>query len=467
MPRTLESPVLDPEQARALGQKILGMASGDTVSAQVQHTARQITRIANGQVLGGDDGDELRLTVQTEYGLKGDVSIVTNQIDDTFLRAAVVRAESVARAMPGSPYNLLRIPRGRQDYLPVTLWHEPSVTAISERPPVAAAMIDVARAAGVVAAGFVGFMARSAMIVNKDGLESYYRETDCECTMTARLSDGTAAGWHGQADRDWSKIDPHAVASAAIDMAKRGAKPKALEPGRRTAILGPFAVVQLIHTMTKAFDAFMTDNGNTAFSKHPTGSKLGFQLFDRRVMLSSDPNDADGGYRPDFSGGLPEPKMTWVENGVLTNLAYPSWYGVQQGKPYAGLPWSMRMAGGPTTVDAMIASCDEGVYVNRFAGIERVNVYSGMLTGVTADGCFNVKHGKIDTPIKNYRFMDSPWFFLNQILAIGPTVRAAFGYTPPGSFEGEREETEWPRRPMIVPPLMVKDFNFTALADAV
>jgi predicted Zn-dependent protease len=135
--------------------------------------------------------------------------------------------------------------------------------------------------------------------------------------------------------------------------------------------------------------------------------------------------------------------------------------------PHSEDPWSFRMSGGNTSIEQMIASCQEGVFVNRVSSIELLDLQNGMITGVTRDGCFFVKNGKIDRPIKNFRFTDSPWFFLNNLDAMGVPVRAPFGYTPP-RWPGQRNDPEsWPRRPIIVPPIMVRDFNFTALSDAV
>jgi predicted Zn-dependent protease len=184
-------------------------------------------------------------------------------------------------------------------------------------------------------------------------------------------------------------------------------------------------------------------------------------VFDRRLTLSSDPSDPDGGYAPYFYGGFAQPRMTWVEDGILKNLAYDPDYAMLRGKAWAGLPTSFRMSGGPTTIDEMIGSCDEGIYVNRVSNVQLLNGWTGLVTGVTRDGCFLVKHGKMDRPVRNFRFMDSPWFFLNNILALGEPVRAAFGYTP------GRDGAGWPRSPIIVPPMMVRDFNFTALANAI
>ena len=116
------------------------------------------------------------------------------------------------------------------------------------------------------------------------------------------------------------------------------------------------------------------------------------------------------------------------------------------------------------TLQEMIASCKEGIYVNRFSDVHMVNQESGLTTGVTRDGCFFVKDGKISKAVKNFRFLESPFFFLNKVEAIGTAERAAFGYTPPARGEGY---ALWPRPPIIAPPMMVNDFNFSALADFV
>jgi predicted Zn-dependent protease len=93
-----------------------------------------------------------------------------------------------------------------------------------------------------------------------------------------------------------------------------------------------------------------------------------------------------------------------------------------------------------------------------------------MMTGVTRDGCFLVRKGKIERPVKNFRFLVSPFFLLNNLVAMGPTHRAAFGYAPWTRQEENHAlgiSHDWPRRPMVVPPLMVREFNFNALNDAV
>jgi predicted Zn-dependent protease len=466
-----DSLVLSQERARALGARILRVASADTANIYVYHAVRQVTRIANNRILTGDDGDMLHITINTNFGIKESVTILGNQVDDTSIHDLVTQVEAAARKRAGSSWDPNPIPMHSYDYVPVNAWHEPTITALREGPSVLSSLIAPAQQAGLVAAGFVGLTARIMFVMNRDGLDGYFRETDSECTVTVRTKDQQASGWHGQAARDWSRIRPGEVANTALDIARRSIGVRSVEPGRRVAILSQLAVAQLLTQTSYAYDAYNTDNGTTPFSTEPGSArrnKLQQHVFDSRLTLSSDPADPEGGYCPFFWGGYPTRPMTWVEGGKLINLSYNPLYGAQKGKPYSEIPYSLRMTGGNTTIEQMIAQCQEGIYVNRFSDVQLLDPKTGMMTGVTRDGCFLIKDGKIDRPVKNFRFTDSPWFFLNRIEALGVPGRAAFGYLPPmGGATYEGSPDSWPRRPMIVPPMMVQDFNFTALADAV
>jgi len=166
--------------------------------------------------------------------------------------------------------------------------------------------------------------------------------------------------------------------------------------------------------------------------------------------------------------------MTWIDRGVHASLGFDVDFAADMGyAPPNDAPGSVRLQAvtpfgvprktsqGLSTVEEMIAACREGIYVNRFSHIRAVgsDPAIGMLTGVTNGGCLLIHNGAIDKAIKNLRFLDSPWLFLNRVEAIGTSARAPFGYAP---WAGE-----WPIDPTIVPPLMIRDFNFTALADSV
>jgi predicted Zn-dependent protease len=389
-----------------------------------------------------------------------------NQLDDASLQMMMRQCDALARDDIGAAKSVL--PRGiyPDKLVPTALWKEPTIQAMTDtREAVIPEVLAAVKRSGLRASGFLGLVARAEAYVTAEGLSLFHEETDSELTVTALTDDGKSSGWGGQAARDWSAIRPQPIVARAVEMANRGRNPVALEPGRRTAILSPEAVAQIVRYFYTQFGANETFWGMTGFSKKPDGAKLGERVFDARITMNSDPADPEGGYRPYYEQGLGTPAMTWVEKGILKNLAYPMSSALAAGKPYAEVPISVRLSGGPTTVDEMIVRCEEGIYVNRFSSVDLISTETMLATGVTRDGAFYVKNGKIERGIKNFRFRESPFFFLNRILALGVPTRAAFGHTPPSPNEGAA--FSWPRRPIIVPPMMVSDFNFNALADAV
>ena len=112
----------------------------------------------------------------------------------------------------------------------------------------------------------------------------------------------------------------------------------------------------------------------------------------------------------------------------------------------------MIMAGGSKSLEELIASTRKGVLVTRTWYIRMVDPQSLLLTGLTRDGTFYVENGKIKYPIKNFRFNESPVTILNNVEELGRPVVIGGDEVP---FQ------------MVLPPMKVRDFNFTSLSDAV
>jgi predicted Zn-dependent protease len=472
-------PVMTREQALQLSRQVMSTAAAETVVVTVTHTVRSVTQLASDRVRSTDQGETVTVGVRMTSGNGSNfVSFQTNQLDDRALRALVERAGAVVKGMIGWTEQVMPRQWDVQDtYPPAVLWQTSTADALrTAQEAVIPAVVNAARRQQLRASGFIGLLARAEAVLTKESVSGFSEETDSEVSVTARSADGTSTGWAGEAVRDWSSIDPTQIATRAADIAHRNQRPQALEPGRRTAILGPGAVVQLMRFFALHFNGGTSDYGLTGFSKVPNqikGSRFNERLFDSRVKVTTDPTDPEGGFKPWFDKGYVSHPTTWIENGMLKYLAYGT-KSLERGKPYAEMPWGFRLHGGETSIEQMIAQCDDGIYVNRFSNVDVLDMHTGMLTGVTSDGCFFVRHGKIDRPVKNFRFLASPFFLLNNLIALGPTRRAAYGYAPwtvterqVASMPWRSEFYNWPRRPMVVPPMMIRDFNFSALVDAV
>jgi predicted Zn-dependent protease len=69
-----------------------------------------------------------------------------------------------------------------------------------------------------------------------------------------------------------------------------------------------------------------------------------------------------------------------------------------------------------------------------------------------------IENGKISKPVKNMVFTESILFALNNIDQLGVPVRV---------FHPEPMPIFSIPTPVMVPPLKIRDFSFTALTDAV
>ena len=200
------------------------------------------------------------------------------------------------------------------------------------------------------------------------------------------------------------------------------------------------------------FDARQADEGRSFLSKKGGGNRLGDQVYDPRVNISDDPWDPRAPVLPWDGEGLPREKMDIVKNGKVAALQYSRYWAKKQGKRAVGSPGNLLMAGGDKTTAQLVASTQKGILVTRTWYIRMVDPQSVLLTGLTRDGTFYIENGKIKHPIKNFRFNESPVTMLNNIEEIGKPV----------VIGGDESSYS-----MLIPPMKVRDFNFTSLLDAV
>jgi predicted Zn-dependent protease len=456
-PRSLFSAVAAPhltrDQARALTSRVLSFSSSDEMRVSVSSWSTANTRFAVNQISTAGDNTNVSVTVRAVFGKKAG-SATTNRLDDESLRALVRTAESLARLAPEDPDMLPEL--GPQEYLDynafarTTAELDPAGRAAAVR-----SITDQAVAAGLVATGYLEANAGSVAVATSRGLFAYDEQTSTALTTTVRTPDGSGSGWAGATHHDWSRITPAELGARAIDKAKRSVNPVAVEPGRYTVVLEPTAVGNLVQLIAGAAQARAADEGRSFFSKPGGGTKIGMKVVDERVTLRSDPRDPDA-FGNTFSGdGLPTRPITWIENGVVRNLAYDRFWAQKQGQQPSAFSGSLRMDGGSSSIEEMIASTERGLLVTRLWYIRPVDPRTILYTGLTRDGTFLIENGKVTRAVKNLRWNESPIFMLNNVEAMGAPVRVS------------ASESGGPGQAVVVPPLKVRDFTFTSLSDAV
>ena len=441
------------EECEALAKRALAAATADETRITINSGARGNTRFAVNQISTAGDNYDATVSVRSTFGRRTGV-VNTNKLDDASLQAAVALSERLAKLSPEDPEAMPELEP--QTYAEARGWSDATASLDpSARANAARAITEPARAAGLISTGYLEMRAGATAVANSKGLFAYSRQTALSLTTTVRTEDGTGSGWAGATSHDFAALAPAALGARAIDKARRSVNPVAVEPGRYTVILEPTAVGNLVQFITNAMSARNADEGRSFFSKAGGGNKIGMKVVDERVTITSDPLDPET-YANTFSGdGQPIARTTWIDNGVVRNLAYDRFWAQKQGRaplPNAG---SVRMSGGTATIDDLIASTDRGILVTRFWYIRSVDPRTILYTGLTRDGTFLIERGRITRAVKNLRFNESPIFMLNNLEAMGRPVRVS------------ASEAGGPGLAIVVPPLKVRDFNFTSLSDAV
>jgi predicted Zn-dependent protease len=450
-PAPMAEALMTREQAQALIGKITSLSKADEVFVNLGSGYQSDVRFAANQMSTAGGVSNTSVAVTSAFGKKHAVA-VTNDLSDESLARVVAESERLARLSPDDPEWLPVL--GPQTYLPVQ-GHFESTAGVTpaDRARAALTALEPARKAGdLQAAGFVRVNAGATALGNNKGLFAYAPSTTANYTLTVRTADGTGSGWAGAEDNDWARIDFAKVSSAAIEKARLSRNPVAIEPGRYTVILEPQGVGDLVSLMAGQLQARLADEGRSAFAKPGGANKIGERIVDPRVTILSDPQDPQMRLLPFDGQGLPTRRMVWVENGVLKELAYSRFWAQKKGKTPTPGAGSLKMLGGTTTTDEMIRSTQRGILVTRLWYLRSVDPRTILYTGLTRDGTFLIENGKITRAIKNFRFNESPLFMLNNLEALGPSVRVA-GAEGGGSI--------------VMPTIKVRDFNFTSLSDAV
>ncbi len=441
------------EDARRITDKALSFSKADQARINLSSSDTGNTRFAQNQMSTSGDATNATLTVTSALGNKV-ASATTNIFTDDALQRVVTTSEQLARLVPENEEYVGEL--GAQAYPDSDPYFDSTADLAPERRAQAiTAVTEQAVAEGLISTGFLIHRAASSAVATSEGLFAYGTNTGVNFTTTVRTPDGTGSGWGGTSAHDFDELDTRSLGATAVEKALRSRNPRAVEPGRWTVVMEPTTVGNMVSLMMRQLSARSADEGRSFFSKAGGGTKIGEQFIDNRVTIHSDPSDRRI-FSTAFNGeGLPNKRMSWVEDGVLQNLNYSRYWGQKQGVQPTGFPSGWYMAGGNSSVDDMIRSTERGLLLTRFWYIRGVDPRTILFTGLTRDGTFLIEDGEITRPVKNFRWNESPIFMLNNIEMMGEPVRVSSG------------ESSGLTNAVIVPPLKVRDFTMSSLSDAI
>ena len=394
--------------ALELAERALRAAEGDEALAVVRSERSGMARFAGSAVhqptLIENEAVELQIVRDGRLGIAS-----ANRTDDDGLRTLAARASEAADSAPADPDFPGLAPPAEPP--PVEGFDEETAAlSAEEQARLAAAAID---ASDLDLYGFFTSGATELALASTTGLAVSQRMTDAAVLALAAV-DG-ASGYAEQTGWRLGDIDPAAAAADATEKAKLTRGAVELEPGSYPAVFEPPAFAELLaYFAYDAFGAFgLLEERSYAFDK------LGQKVFDARFSLADDALDPRGLPKAFDFEGTPKQRVELVANGVLSGIVWDRATARRAGggrestghappsslRHWGPFAFALSVAGGEAESGEQLAeTVGDGIYITRLHYLSIVDPREGIVTGMTRDGTFRIRGGKIADPLVNLRF---------------------------------------------------------------
>ena len=425
--------------ALELAERAVAAAEGDGLEAVVQAERSGFARFAGSEVHQPTLIENVSVFLRVIRGNRVGAA-AANRIDDEGLRELALRAGEAADASPEDP-DLPGLAGASQ--LPDVGGNDKETAALGPADQARLAAEAIAGAGDMPIYGFFTSGTATVAVVTSAGFAAEQTSTDT-LALALAATDG-ASGYAEQTSWAVRDVDPAAVAREAVELAGRTANADELAPGAYRAVLGPYAVGELLQYF--AFDTF---SGLALLEERSyLGGKLGERHFDEKISIADDALDPRGLPKQFDFEGVRKERVTLVEDGVLRGAVWDSASAARAGdsqrstghasppalRRWGPLPFALSLAGGEAeSAEELVELVGDGIYVTRLHYLGIVEPRQGILTGMTRDGTFRIREGKLAEPLVNLRFTVA----VPDMLADVPALTRETVLTNQAAFYDER-----------------------------
>jgi predicted Zn-dependent protease len=395
--------------ALELAGQAVAAAEGDGAEAIVQAERSGFARFAGSEVHQPTLIENVSVFLRVIRGRRAGTA-AGNRVDPEGLRDLARRAGQAADASAEDP-DLVE-PAGAST-LPAVDGNDEETAALgaADQARLAAAAIEAGGDTPIY--GFFTSGVSTVAVTTSAGFSGEQTSTDA-MTLALAATEG-ASGYAEQTSWAVRDVDPAQVAGDSAELAARTAAASELQPGSYPAVLGPYALGELLQYF--AYDAF---SGLSLLEERSyLLGRLGERCFDEKVSIADDALDPKGLPKSFDFEGVPKQRVPLVENGVLRGVVWDR-ASAAQAKDSVGatghapppalrrwgpLPFALSVAGGEAeSVEELVELVGDGIYVTRLHYLGVVEPRQGILTGMTRDGTFRIRDGKLAEPLVNLRF---------------------------------------------------------------
>jgi PmbA protein len=348
----------------------------------------------------------------------------TNKLDSEGLSELVRRATDAAdSAPPDETFPGLAPPAD----LPAVEGFDDETAVLGPDDQARLAAAAISAGGDVPVYGFFTSAVSELAVMSSTGLSAHQRMTDATTLVVA--ADESGSGYAEQTAWRAAGIDPNAVAEEAADKALRTRGAGEIDPGVYGVVLEPYAFADLLDYFSHdSFGALGLLDKRSYFT-----DRLGEKVFDEKISIADDALDPRGMPKAFDFEGTPKRRVQLVEQGVARGVVWDRATAAQardgaestghaapaELRDWGPLPSALSVQpGAAESVDELAELVGDGLYITRLHYLGVVHPRDGIITGMTRDGTFRIRDGKIAEPLVNLRFTIAVPDFLRDVYAL-------------------------------------------------
>lgn len=445
--------VKDRKRFNKIKKLVFKYAKADDIQINYMSENSFLTRLANSYIHQNVHEKNETLIIKLAIGKKLGVASTNNPTEKN-IKKTVSQARKIARLNPEDP-DYPGLPDGVQiDYDNRFVEATHKITP-KQKAEILKRVVGKCSDSGVNASGFLKSGTHFMAVATDKG-------ADCACIYTDShlfiiTDQGMATGFAEDRNIDISKLDWESVADVAIEKCLLSRNPISIKPGEYTVILEEPAVSEMLAYFSWiAFNAKSYHENRGALS-----GMMGKKVMGKNITIIDNWRNRNGRGLPFDSNGVKRKKIDLIKDGVFVNMVHNYYLAKKYNQRNTGhalppqashgaLPLNMVLKPGNSNLEKMIKSTKKGILVTRFHYTNIVDPIRTIYTGMTRNGTFLIKNGKIESGIKNLRFTQSILKAFSNVMAISKQGKFSGGFMGGGS---------------ITPALKIKKFNFTGTTE--
>ena len=282
---------------------------------------------------------------------------------------------------------------------------------------------------GVQAFGTVSSLHRSIFIGNTNGVKAFHTSTLAE-TQCQMMKD-TASGFAQSSNTFIDQLETERVLEDSLWACLNSVKMQAVEAKPYEVILKPEAVEDILKMLKYMGFSTSAIHENRSF----LSGKLDELVFDPDLSITDNAWDARQVPMPFDFEGAPKKTVPLIVDGVFRHMVTDAKWSIKLKKENSGHGLPAPNPWGPVPIhlvlegkkqrsqEDMIKDCAEGLLITRFWYANPAHPKKAIATGLTRDGTFLIKNGKIQHAVNNLRYTDSLVKVLSGVLSCGNIMR--------------------------------------------